>query len=134
MATSDLQDKIMKLKRQLVTVYNELRWLRSRVLSTDSTAISYPLVPRSPLVATHHRLIVQITADNQDGTYQAKRKIALGKNTFADDPEQTGTITVANVAEMSGYVGDLSVDQILCAHYDGLDGLEQPIYHVWSKP
>ncbi len=134
MATGDLQDKIMKLKRQLVTVYNELRWLRSRVLSTDSTAISYPLVPRSPLVATHHRLIVQITADNQDGTYQAKRKIALAGNVLADDSEHGDLITVANIAEIFGYTGDLSVNDLACAYYDGLDATGNPIYQIWSKP
>ena len=134
MTVSELEKQVIKLQRQLAAVDSQLQSLRSRMLTSESTAICYPLAPRSPLAATQHRLMVQITGDNQNGTYQGKRKIALAGNVLDDDREHGDLITVANIAEISGYTGDLSVNDLACAYYDGLDATGNPIYQIWSKP
>jgi len=132
MTIDELQRRIGELQRRLESLAGELAGLRAAMLTSDGSAVAYPLVPRSVLDGPHHRLTVQITADNQDGTYQAKRKVALGTNVFADDPEHSQTLTVGNLAEMYAYQGLLSVGEILVAYFDGLGAADTPLYHLRS--
>jgi len=117
---------------------SELRSLRARISELEckvklmsGTVGSLPSVPLTPAVWRGEVFSGEITVDNQDGTYQAKRLLADGTNSFTDDTEDTTQITVGNVSERGGYVGELSVGDVVLIRFDGLTSQGDPIYHVW---
>lgn len=116
----------------------ELRNLRARICELEgrmqlsaATLGSSPTSPLSPAVWRQEIFPAQITADNQDGTYQAKRLIATGANSFTDDSDDTTQITIGNVSERGGYTGELTSGDVVLVRFDGMTSQSAAIYHVW---
>lgn len=117
---------------------DESRALRARMVGLEGKvqllaagAAAQPAAPLSAALWRHEVFAAEITGDNSDGTYTAKRKVATAVNTFADDTDDTATITVGNVAERGGYTAALSVGDIVLVRFDGLTSAGAAIYHVW---
>ncbi|MFA5864481.1 MAG: hypothetical protein WC975_07310 [Phycisphaerae bacterium] len=128
----------MEDHRQLSRLTTELQILQSRVLEleqwlgnfkTPGAAVSVAAL--NPAIWTSERFAVRITADHADGTYQARRLIATGNNSFSDDPDDTETITAADVSERNGYTGKYAIGDIVQVDFDGLDDTNNGIYHIW---
>ena len=116
----------------------ELRILQNRVLELEELVSGFktagacvPVVPLSPALWTQEKFPAEITADNSDGTYQARRLIAPDRNTFSYDDEDTSLVTVGNVAERNGYTGMYSTGNIVLVQFDGLNEANEAIYHIW---
>ena len=121
---------------QRVTV--ELRSLRARMVALESRlqllgdgAWPLPAARFSPATWGQEIFPAEITADHEDGTYEARRLVATGRNAFATDGDDPAEITVGNVAERGGYVGGLSVGDVVLVRFDGLTSQGEAIYHVW---
>lgn len=116
----------------------DLRGLRFRIVELEGKVQLLaggsgvlPAAALTPSIWGHEIFPAKITGDNQDGTYQARRQISTAMNTFADDSDDTATITVGNVSERGGYTGELSVNDIVLVRFDGLTSAGGTIYHVW---
>jgi len=116
----------------------ELRSLASRIFELEELIKSrtieqavVPVAPMSPAIFSQERFAGSITADNGDGSYQVRRQIATAGNTFSNDSDDSAIITAYNVAERSGYSGMYSVGDIVQVWFDGFDGADNPIYHIW---
>ncbi len=119
-------------------IVSELRILRGRVLELEQQlttgskkSLQLPTAGLSPAIWTNERFPGKIVADNGDGSYQIRRQIATAGNTFSDDTDDTEILRAYNIAERSGYTGMYSVDDIVCVDFDGLNGSDEGIYHIW---
>ena len=120
------------------SVMAELRSVRARLLALERRVQllgggAWPLAAArlSPAIWRQEIFPAEITADHEDGTYDARRLIATGRNAFALDDDDAVEITVGNIAERGGYVGDLSVGNVVLVRFDGLTSEGEAIYHVW---
>ncbi len=129
MKTTD--DRIKNIEQEIETIKARIYQLGCKIINTDTDEVVVPTDELNPSLWTGERFPAQIVGDNQDGSYQAKRLIAAGGNTFTDDPEDTATITIYYVPERTSYTGALSIGDIVVVYFDGFDSSGNPIYHVY---
>ena len=122
---------------QSSTMQSQLQSLRNRVLELEERSSGYratgpalPAAPLSPANGSQERFFATITADNADGTYRVRRLIATSVNQFLNDPKYPNELTVGNVRECGSYAGMYSVGDIVPVVFDGLDSVNQGIYHM----
>ena len=119
------------LKTELHRLVSRIAELEQLIRASTGELTTMPIAPMSPAIFSQERFAGKVVSDNRDGSYQVRRQVAAGGNVFVDDNDDVAIITAYNIAERSGYSGMYSVGDIVHIWFDGFDGADNPIYHIW---